>query len=344
MSRGLGDVYKRQSFTRFGHFQMLAARQEQSLLQQFIDYTVRYDFPQLLDSAQPGSAELGLKLFEEICERTAVMVAHWMRVGFVHGVMNTDNMSVLGLTIDYGPYGWLEDYDPDWTPNTTDAGSRRYRFGHQPAVAQWNLLQLANALHTLIPDAPAFEGMLKNFETRYLQLWQETMLAKLGLTGTADGSDVGLFRELDAVLQSTETDMTLFYRSLANLSLDIDPDKDPLAELADVFYQPESMTDEIRGGFRQWLESYRLRTLHDAGDPATRSDRMNAVNPLYVPRNYLAQLAIDSAEQGDGEWLQQWLAVLTRPYEEQPGCEQFAERRPEWARSRVGCSQLSCSS
>ena len=138
------------SFTRFGHFEILAARRETDLLGRFLDFTIASDFPHLLDEADAKARRIGW--FREVAERTATMVAEWMRVGFVHGVMNTDNMSVLGLTIDYGPYGWLESFDPDWTPNTTDAATRRYRFGQQPAIAQWNLLQLANAVFPLIGD------------------------------------------------------------------------------------------------------------------------------------------------------------------------------------------------
>jgi uncharacterized protein YdiU (UPF0061 family) len=333
------------SFTRFGHFQMLAARQENDLLQQFVDYTVRADFPHLLKTAVPGSAALTLALFAEVCDRTAQMVVHWMRVGFVHGVMNTDNMSVLGLTIDYGPYGWLEDYDPDWTPNTTDAGGRRYRFGYQPAVAQWNLLQLANALHTIVPDVPALEGLLKNFEITYTQLWHQTMAAKLGLTLSADEADLELFQKLDRILQLTETDMTLFYRQLAELSpSQAETGTDLLAPLLEAYYQPEMLTAEVRVEIQAWLESYLKRCSRDAGDLNTRRTRMNSVNPLYVPRNYLAQLAIDKAEQGDPAALEELLDVLRRPYDQQPGKASFAARRPEWARSKVGCSQLSCSS
>jgi uncharacterized protein YdiU (UPF0061 family) len=333
------------SFTRFGHFQMLAARQENDLLQQFVDYTVRADFPHLLKTAVPGSAALTLALFAEVCDRTAQMVVHWMRVGFVHGVMNTDNMSVLGLTIDYGPYGWLEDYDPDWTPNTTDAGGRRYRFGYQPAVAQWNLLQLANALHTIVPDVPALEGLLKNFEITYTQLWHQTMAAKLGLTLSAAEADLELFQKLDRILQLTETDMTLFYRQLAELSpSQAETGTDLLAPLLEAYYQPEMLTAEVRVEIQAWLESYLKRCSRDAGDLNTRRTRMNSVNPLYVPRNYLAQLAIDKAEQGDPAALEELLDVLRRPYDQQPGKASFAARRPEWARSKVGCSQLSCSS
>lgn len=335
------------SFTRFGHFQMLAARQETELLQRFVDYTVRTDFPHLLANARPGTSELTLHLFQQVCESTMRMVLDWMRVGFVHGVMNTDNMSILGLTIDYGPYGWLEDYDPDWTPNTTDAGGRRYRFGFQPAVAQWNLLQLANALHTIAPDTDALESQLRRFETDYTSGWRRMMLSKLGLTGD-DGGDSELLEELDKVLRVTETDMTLFYRRLADVS-PTPPETttsavDQLAPLRDAYYQPQELTGEVRSSIERWLERYLRRSLEDEGDPLTRRARMNSVNPLYVPRNYLAQLAIDQAELGDASQLNELLDVLRHPYDEQPGREPFAARRPDWARARVGCSQLSCSS
>ena len=141
------------SFVRFGNFQIFAARGEIDVLQQLLDYTIRTDFPHL---GEPSRATY-LAWFEEVCRTTARMVVHWLRVGFVHGVMNTDNMSILGLTIDYGPYGWLEDYDSNWTPNTTDAASHRYAFGKQPQIAHWNLVQLANALYPLIEQTEPLE-------------------------------------------------------------------------------------------------------------------------------------------------------------------------------------------
>ena len=152
------------SFTRFGHFEILAARRDVELLRQLLDFTIATDFPHL--TAADAETRY-LDWFDDVTRRTADMIVHWMRVGFVHGVMNTDNMSVLGLTIDYGPYGWLEDYDPNWTPNTTDAATRRYRFGQQPAVGQWNLLQLANAIYPLIGDAEPLNAILGGYAKRY---------------------------------------------------------------------------------------------------------------------------------------------------------------------------------
>src|SRR4051812_24775649 len=134
------------TFVRFGNFQILAAAGENDTLKKLADYVIATHYPEL----GPPSRDVYAKWFDEICRRTARLMVDWMRVGFVHGVMNTDNMSILGLTIDYGPYGWLEGYDPSWTPNTTDAQGRRYAYGNQPQIAQWNLLQLANAVYPLL--------------------------------------------------------------------------------------------------------------------------------------------------------------------------------------------------
>ena len=168
------------SFVRFGHFQMLAARQEKDLLRRFTDFVIRREFPLIVPEQSIGRDEY-LAFFNEVCARTAELMVHWMRVGFVHGVMNTDNLSILGETIDYGPYGWLDDFDPEWTPNTTDATHRRYRYSQQPAIAQWNLMQLANALLPLIEDAKPLEEALTEFARSYQQHWQSMMASKLGL-------------------------------------------------------------------------------------------------------------------------------------------------------------------
>jgi uncharacterized protein YdiU (UPF0061 family) len=326
------------SFTRFGHFEILAARGDVELLKRLLDFTIRADFPGLPD---PGhGAPAYADWFAEVCRRTADMVVGWMRVGFVHGVMNTDNMSVLGLTIDYGPYGWLDDYDPDWTPNTTDAATRRYRFGRQPAVAQWNLLQLANAVYPLIGDAAPLEAALAEYAERYNSGSSATMARKLGLRGDGTG-DEGLITELDAVLRAAETDMTLFFRALAT----VDPAAPALSPaLLEAYYRPEQLVPHVRIRIEGWLERYAARLRADGSSNAERAVRMNRVNPKFVLRNYLAQLAIDRAAQGDDSEIHALMEVLRRPYDEQPGKERYAAKRPDWARRRAGCSMLSCSS
>ena len=337
------------SFTRFGHFEIFAWRRETEVLRQLMDYTVRVDFPHLLSNTGDPSPETYAQLFDEVCRTTAEMIVHWMRVGFVHGVMNTDNMSILGLTIDYGPYGWLEDYDPDWTPNTTDAGGRRYRFAYQSRIAHWNLLQLANALVPLMEDAAPLEASLEGFASCYEQSSNEMMGGKLGLRAFDPATDPELITGLQEVLQLVETDMTIFFRKLAEIdtgpSADVDfTDRALIEPLVEAYYKPQELDDDTVSETATWVRRYCERVQRDGTAHEQRRRNMNAVNPKYVLRNYLAQLAIDKAQEGDFSMVNELLEILRHPYEEQPGQESFAEKRPEWARHRVGCSMLSCSS
>jgi uncharacterized protein YdiU (UPF0061 family) len=271
---------------------------------------------------------------------------HWMRVGFVHGVMNTDNMSILGLTIDYGPYGWLEDYDPNWTPNTTDASGRRYRFGNQAQIAQWNLFQLANAIYPLIEDAAPLRKILNDYAELYDQKWQAMRAKKLGLNDYNPATDQALNKELHEVLQLVETDMTIFYRNLADIDCeDIQlSDKELLAPLMDAYYAPDALSTADKTRICNWLRLYQQRVAEDGTSNMLRRQKMNKINPKYVLRNYMAQLAIDKAELGDFSLVNELLALLRQPYAEQPEMAHFAVKRPDWARARAGCSMLSCSS
>jgi uncharacterized protein YdiU (UPF0061 family) len=333
------------SFLRFGNFQIFAARDELDILKQLTDYTLRTDFPHL---GEPSPA-VYLRWFEEVCRLTATMIVHWMRVGFVHGVMNTDNMSILGLTIDYGPYGWLDNYDPDWTPNTTDAAGRRYRFGHQPAIAQWNLAQLANAIYPLIGQVEPLQAALDGYTQFYREGWQQMMAAKLGLQRFDSDTDEALIAELLAILPLAETDMTIFFRRLARLdatqsSLASAEDDVLLDPLMDAYYDPAQLKPVLRSRIVGWLRRYLQRAAGENVDHETRRQRMNAINPKYVLRNYMAQLAIDKAEQGDFAMIHDLLELLRHPYNSQPDKAAYAARRPDWARNRPGCSMLSCSS
>ena len=322
------------SFTRFGHFELPAARGDGALLRQLVDFTLARDFPEIVGDPAQRMA----RWFEEICARTAQLMVHWMRVGFVHGVMNTDNMSILGLTIDYGPYGWIDNFDPAWTPNTTDAHGRRYCFARQPMIARWNLERLAEALGTITPDPDLFSTGLDRFNTTYTLEFQRTFAAKLGFAGWRDG-DAQLVEEMFDLLQRTEVDMTLFFRRLAK----VDPGAPTTAPLDDAFYDAAKQAGQAEAlsvCLQRWAERVRA----DNESHAVRQKRMNAVNPCYVPRNYLTQESIDRAERGDASGIHELLDVLRHPYHEQPGKERFAARRPEWARNRPGCSMLSCSS
>ncbi|OYP35943.1 protein adenylyltransferase SelO [Rhodopirellula sp. MGV] len=337
------------SFVRLGNFQLFASRGDITTLKRLTDFTIRNDFPHL---GEP-SPDVYPEFFAEVCQRTAELMVHWMRVGFVHGVMNTDNLSVLGLTIDYGPYGWLEDYDPNWTPNTTDAQGRRYRYGHQPQVAQWNLAQFAGALLPLVDNnVEALQSGLKLYVESFEDAWHSMMVAKLGLESFRGEDDQELFGDLLDVLVLAETDMTLFYRSLAELpceSVDETASADEqwnrwIETMGQAYYAADKITDETKSKSLEWWSRYRNRLQLGGVSDQQRQQRMNRVNPLYVLRNYLAQLAIDRSEQGDHQGVWELLDVLRNPYEQQQGREAFAEKRPEWARHRAGCSMLSCSS
>jgi len=330
------------TFIRFGNFEIFAARGDEATLKQLADYTIRTHFPAL---GEPGPETYAAWL-AEVSRRTAEMVVHWLRVGFVHGVMNTDNMSILGLTIDYGPYGWLDDYDPDWTPNTTDAHGRRYRYGHQPRVAFWNLVRLANAIVPLVGETGPVEEALDVYP-RTLQRSETRMLAaKLGLSDIVGDEDDALVEDLFATLKRVETDMTIFYRRLADVPVAArDEDDAALVDrIGDAHYSPDAMTHHDRAAIAGWLRRYLARAATEDADDAARRAAMNAVNPKYVLRNYLAQVAIDAAEQGDPSKVVELLDVMRDPYGEQPGREEYAAKRPEWARHRPGCSMLSCSS
>ncbi len=333
------------SFLRFGSFQLPASRQDHDTLRQLVNHTIKHHYPNCLAdgraSEDADNAAIG-QFFQAVCERTAELVVHWQRVGFVHGVLNTDNMSILGETIDYGPYGWLEDFDPDWTPNTTDAQFRRYRFGQQPAVVLWNLGQLANCLHTLTDEVEPLQAGIDHFRAQFEARWRAMMCNKLGLSAWQD-SDAELTDDLQTLLAAVETDMTVFYRALAKLKREDDPDA-AFNTLHPAWYRPETLTDDYRAQLVAWLAAYRARTDADPLSATERQQKMNTTNPLYVPRNYLAQLAIDAAEQGDTGPLERWIDALKSPYSEQPGRDDLAEKRPDWARTRVGCSMLSCSS
>lgn len=335
------------SFIRFGHFEIVSNQKDKELLKRLVDYTISTHFPELGSVDEEGTY---LKWFQEVCRRTADMIVHWTRVGFVHGVMNTDNMSVLGLTIDYGPYGWLEVYDASWTPNTTDAGQRRYSFGNQAQIAMWNLARFAESLTSLITDSKALEeAILSDYGDRFTTTHKEMALRKIGITDVRLEEDDELLEGLGKCLRLVETDMTLFYRALADIGVDgVEPeslaDAELVASLKSAWYQPEDIPDEHQATLAQWLRLYLNRVGEESRSDAERKALMNRTNPKYVMRNYLAQLAIERLEAGDPSVLHELMEVMKTPYDEQPDFERYAEKRPEWARHKAGCSMLSCSS
>ncbi|WP_341676725.1 YdiU family protein [Niveibacterium sp. SC-1] len=331
------------SFVRFGNFEIFAALDEDENLRALADWVIRHHYPEL---GEPSPAVYAA-WFAEIARRTAVMVAHWMRVGFVHGVMNTDNMSILGLTIDYGPYGWLEGFDFGWTPNTTDAQSRRYTYGQQPQIAYWNLSRLAAALSGLLEE-DALQAGMKVYRDTFESVWPRMLADKLGIAVQA-GEEDAVLADMFGLLQETETDMTIFFRELAQVPLAAGLDAATrIAPLREAFYQADVLEGEHAQKLAAWLEAYAARARADMAESgetqAQRRARMDRSNPKYVLRNWIAQLAIDAATAGDVGGIERLQRVLQRPYEEQPEAQDLYARRPEWARNRAGCSALSCSS
>jgi uncharacterized protein YdiU (UPF0061 family) len=324
------------SFLRLGHFQILAVDDNTELLRKLVDYTMNTYYPHV-----NGDQE---NWFAEVCTRTAELMVHWQRVGFVHGVMNTDNLSVLGLTVDYGPYGWMDVYDPDWTPNTTDAENRRYRYGQQPAVALWNLQRFGEALAELSPDHTAWlQNGLQLYATTYNDSVMKMMARKLGL----ETFPVELVTSLDQALREVEVDMTFFYRYLSRVRGGAKSEvKDPAAALAivaDAFYQWPT-TPAARAKFEAWFEKYLELARMDTRDADKVACDMDAINPYFIPRNFLLQEALDGIAKNDRTPMNQLMVALKTPYEENAATRPFFRKLPEWARNRPGCSALSCSS
>ena len=325
------------SFLRFGNFEIFSSRNDIKNLKILTDYTIKSHFSHL---GKP-SKEVYLQFFQEITNKTLEMIIHWQRVGFVHGVMNTDNMSILGLTIDYGPYGWLEGFDFGWTPNTTDKQHKRYRYGNQPTIGLWNLYQLANALYPLIEEAAPLEKILEGYKSNFEKKSQDMMRAKLGLT-SAKQTDINIIQSLENNLQATETDMTIFFRTLSSFKKE-QPEKG-VELIQDAFYTPDTIKGNILNNWKQWFDDYAKRLEDETTSADERQKQMNKINPKYVLRNYMAQLAIDKADKGDVSLLEELYLMLKEPYLEQPKFEHWFAKRPEWARHKVGCSMLSCSS
>lgn len=327
------------TFLRFGSYQLPTARGEIDLLRQLVDFTLEHWFAEHHGKGRDGyAAWLG-----EVAERTARLVAHWQAVGFVHGVLNTDNMSVLGLTIDYGPYGWIDDFSLDWTPNTTDAMQRRYAFGRQPQIGAWNVARLGEAVLPLLDgDESLVEAALKRYQQAYVAAATRRWSDKLGITWRSDGSDEQLLQDLFDWLLAQETDMTIFFRSLAAIAV-ADEAPTELPEATRRAFYGEPPAEHVAAGVT-WLARWWRRTREPSRPAAEIAAQMQAANPKFVLRNWLAQTAIEAAEQGDLAPLERLQRVLQRPFDEQPDADDLAGRRPEWARHKPGCSALSCSS
>jgi len=318
------------SFVRFGSFEYFYWRGEHGAVKQLADDVIAVYYPECRDAGD-GPAPY-LALLRAVSQRTARLVAQWQGVGFCHGVLNSDNMSILGLTIDYGPFGFLDGFDAGHVCNHSD-DSGRYAYDQQPAIAQWNLYCLGQTLVPLSEDVEATQAALESFKGEYARAIEEVMHAKLGLA-TVDAGDDALIGQLMALLQANRADWTLFWRGLSQFDSDAAA---PPPRVRDLFAD--------RAAFDAWAGDYRARLRREGSVDAERALRMNRVNPKYVLRNHLAEIAIrkargDGGEPRDFSEVERLLAVLSAPYEEQPHSESYAAPPPDWAAN----INLSCSS
>lgn len=323
------------SFLRFGNFELFAARKETENLRKLVDWTIEQYYPHI----QGGNGDKVLLWFREVVERTASLMVEWMRVGFVHGVMNTDNMSILGLTIDYGPYSFIDDYDPDFTPNTTDLPGRRYAFGKQPSIGYWNLGCLASALAPLFPDTDILVAALKSFETIYREKHRAMMGVKLGLDQVRE-EDIDLFSRFEKTLSSLKPDMTIFYQLLMQLPLDLEEEQAIVVHFSPSFYEEpdQGETEALTGVIKAYAERIKKNTV----SREESLQRMRETNPRFILRNYLLHQAIEELEKGEDQLFVKLQEAIKDPYAKNH--DEFFAKRPDWASKKAGCSMLSCSS
>lgn len=326
------------SFIRFGNFEIFASRNDKETLQKLADYTIKNHFPEIKSDGK----QKYIDFFETIVNSTLEMIIHWQRVGFVHGVMNTDNMSIHGITIDYGPYGWLDNFDPNWTPNTTDNQHKRYRYSQQPEIALWNLYQLANAIYPLIEETKQLEKILNQYPIDFEKKYYNMMLRKIGLQNQTKNT-TSLVNQLIQNLHFIETDFTIYFRLLSSI-LSTDTSSEALEKISLAFYNFDYLNEEVKTLWKNWFTNYldEINTQNISDDE--RKKAMNLVNPKYIFKNYIAQMVIDEADKGNYGLLGEIFNLIQNPYDEQPEMEKWFAKRPDWAKEKIGCSQLSCSS
>lgn len=309
------------SFVRFGSFEHWYYNHREEELKILADYVLTHSYPDLYNASQPYAA-----LLQEVTRRTATLVAQWQAVGFMHGVLNTDNMSILGQTLDYGPFGFMEAYDPGHICNHTDQQGR-YAYKMQPQIGHWNCYALGQALLPLIGEVDAVHEALAVYQPAFDAELSARWHGKLGLRSVQE-EDQALIDALLAILQHNRVDFTLFFRRLSGLKAD---DIQADAPLRDLFID--------RAAFDTWASQYRARLKKESSEDAARESRMNLVNPKYVLRNYLAQVAIEKAQQKDFSEVKKLLEILQNPFDEQPQHDRYADLPPDWASGlEVSCS------
>ena len=291
---------------RFGHFELFASRGQVAQVKKLADFVIEHHFPALQGS------QMYANLLLEVVRRTAIMIASWQAQGFAHGVMNTDNMSILGLTIDYGPFGFMEKYNPQFVCNQSDHEGR-YGFDQQPSIGLWNLTRLAEALSSLI-DAKTIKAILQSYEQQLIKTYSDLMRQKFGLTQQHDG-DHQLINQFLDLLRTYKKDYTNSLRNLTDL---------------------DSLSTDVN--FSSWLSLYDKRLGDEKVDD--RAELMNNVNPKFILRNYLAEEAIREAEDNKSyEKISDLFDLLSNPFEEHVGSEDYTQEAPNWAQGlNVSCS------
>ncbi len=320
------------SFLRFGNFEILAARGEIDHLKQLAAWTIDNYYPHI-----SGENKI-LDWYKEIVERTATLMIEWLRVGFVHGVMNTDNMSILGLTIDYGPYAFVDQYDDNFTPNTTDLPGRRYAFGKQATIAKWNLGCLGGAIAPLLPDTEALIKILDGYDTYFATRYYRMLANKLGFEELVE-KDIVLINEVQKMLNTIQPDMTMFYQFLINLPEASLSEPQVLEYFSDTFYKQPTANHAKE--MHQVIEKYQQRFKLNKNVEVAK-DLMRKNNPRFILRNYLLHQAIETLEKGDSTLFNELQQAMTEPYSNK--FDRFFTKRPDWASQKAGCSMLSCSS
>lgn len=306
------------SFIRFGSFELFASRGQNKQIKELADFVIQTFFKEIKTDSDDNPYQ---QFLQQVVIKTAQLMAKWQAVGFAHGVMNTDNMSILGLTIDYGPFGFLETYDSQFICNHSDHQGR-YRFENQPNIGFWNLNCLARSLLSLISVEEAKQA-LSLYESTYYSHYFYLLQQKLGLFEIKEQQYEQLIESLLQLMQSNQVDYTIFFRQLANKSHSM---------CAAMFSDKNS--------FKQWLKTYDQALQTQNLSQAERKIKMDSINPKYILRNYIAQTIIDKVEQEkDFDFLDQWLRVLQSPYNEHPDMESYAGCPPSWAEEiSVSCS------
>jgi uncharacterized protein YdiU (UPF0061 family) len=307
------------SHVRFGSFEVFSSRNQPEQVKHLADFTIATHFPHLQEEKDKY-----LRFYREVIARTARLMADWQAVGFAHGVMNTDNMSILGLTIDYGPYGFMEDFNSDYICNHSDAEGR-YAFSQQPRIGFWNLACLGRALNSLL-EIDEVRASLDTYAGAFNAHIRERMSAKLGFT-TSQPNDDELWIGLMDVLSEERVDSSIFFRKLSQLRID-----QPNESLRQFFKVPVS--------FDKWSTRYIARLKAENSIDAERAESMNRANPKYILRNYLAQVAIEKAERKDFSEVNKLFEILQHPFDEQPEHEAYAQPAPDWGKHL----EISCSS